>query len=31
MNAAEKMALGELLTRIRDDGKTLLMIEHERW
>jgi len=29
MNAVEKMALGELLTRIRDDGKTLLMIEHD--
>ncbi|TCZ60430.1 ABC transporter ATP-binding protein [Klebsiella grimontii] len=29
MNAAEKMALGELLLRIRDDGKTLLMIEHD--
>ena len=29
MNAAEKVALGELLTRIRDDGKTLLMIEHD--
>jgi len=29
MNAAEKMALGELLTRIRNDGKTLLMIEHD--
>ena len=26
---AEKMALGELLLRIRDDGKTLLMIEHD--
>ena len=29
MNAAEKIALGELLLRIRDDGKTLLMIEHD--
>ncbi|QHM70968.1 ABC transporter ATP-binding protein [Mixta intestinalis] len=29
MNAAEKVALGELLKRIRDDGKTLLMIEHD--
>lgn len=29
MNAAEKVALGELLTRIRDDGRTLLMIEHD--
>ncbi len=29
MNAAEKMALGELLLRIRADGKTLLMIEHD--
>lgn len=29
MNAAEKMALGDLLLRIRDDGKTLLMIEHD--
>lgn len=29
MNAAEKVALGELLTRIRNDGKTLLMIEHD--
>jgi branched-chain amino acid transport system ATP-binding protein len=29
MNAAEKMALGELLVRIRDDGKTLLIIEHD--
>lgn len=29
MNAAEKMALGELLLRIRNDGKTLLMIEHD--
>ena len=29
MNAAEKVALGELLIRIRDDGKTLLMIEHD--
>ncbi|HCU0888752.1 TPA: ABC transporter ATP-binding protein [Raoultella ornithinolytica] len=29
MNAAEKMALGELLLRIRDDGRTLLMIEHD--
>lgn len=29
MNAAEKVALGELLQRIRSDGKTLLMIEHD--
>ncbi|TDQ26254.1 amino acid/amide ABC transporter ATP-binding protein 1 (HAAT family) [Raoultella sp. BIGb0149] len=29
MNAAEKVALGELLLRIRNDGKTLLMIEHD--
>ena len=29
MNAAEKMALGELLLRFRDDGKTLVMIEHD--
>jgi len=29
MNAAEKVALGELLRRIRDDGKTLLIIEHD--
>lgn len=29
MNIAEKIALGELLERIRDDGKTLLMIEHD--
>ena len=29
MNAAEKVALGELLIRLRDDGKTLLMIEHD--
>lgn len=29
MNAAEKVALGELLIRIREDGKTLLMIEHD--
>lgn len=25
----KKNALGELLIRIRDDGKTLLMIEHD--
>lgn len=29
MNAAEKVALGELLQRIRSSGKTLLMIEHD--
>jgi len=29
MNAAEKVALGTLLRRIRDDGKTLLIIEHD--
>lgn len=29
MNAAEKVALGELLQRIRDNGITLLMIEHD--
>lgn len=29
MNAAEKIALGELLKNIRNDGKTLLMIEHD--
>lgn len=29
MNAAEKMALGQLLRRIRDDGKTILIIEHD--
>ncbi|WP_416414232.1 ABC transporter ATP-binding protein [Pantoea sp. App145] len=29
MNAAEKVALGDLLRRIRDDGKTLLIIEHD--
>lgn len=29
MNAVEKSALGELLMRIRDDGKTLLIIEHD--
>lgn len=29
MNAAEKVALGELLQRVRDNGITLLMIEHD--
>lgn len=29
MNAAEKVALGALLRRIRDDGKTILIIEHD--
>lgn len=29
MNAVEKAALSELLSRIRDDGKTLLIIEHD--
>lgn len=29
MNATEKLALRELLTRIRDDGKTILLIEHD--
>ena len=29
MNAAEKVALQGLLERIRDDGKTLLIIEHD--
>ncbi|ARU93732.1 ABC transporter ATP-binding protein [Tatumella citrea] len=29
MNAAEKLALSELLRKIRDDGKTLLIIEHD--
>lgn len=29
MNAAEKLALGQLLHRIRDDGKTILIIEHD--
>lgn len=29
MNAAEKIALAQLLRRIRDDGKTILIIEHD--
>ncbi len=29
MNAAEKVELRQLLLRIRDDGKTLLLIEHD--
>lgn len=29
MNAAEKLALGDLLRRIRADGKTILIIEHD--
>lgn len=29
MNAAEKVALQQLLRRIRDDGTTLLLIEHD--
>ncbi|MEQ4616702.1 MAG: ABC transporter ATP-binding protein, partial [Corticimicrobacter sp.] len=29
MNAAEKIALGMLLRRIRDDGHTILLIEHD--
>lgn len=29
MNAAEKIALGLLLRRIRDDGHTILLIEHD--
>ncbi|VEB95933.1 Lipopolysaccharide export system ATP-binding protein LptB [Cedecea lapagei] len=29
MNAVEKAALSELLCRLRDDGKTLLIIEHD--
>jgi len=29
MNATEKLALRGLLTRIRDDGKTILLIEHD--
>lgn len=29
MNAAEKVALAALLQRIRDDGKSLLIIEHD--
>ena len=29
MNAAEKLALSELLRQIRNDGKTLLIIEHD--
>lgn len=29
MNAAEKVALRELLQRIRESGKTLLLIEHD--
>ena len=29
MNAAEKVELQHLLTRIRDDGKTILLIEHD--
>ncbi|HEX4928609.1 MAG TPA: ABC transporter ATP-binding protein [Burkholderiales bacterium] len=29
MNAAERLALGKLIRRVRDDGKTLLLIEHD--
>ncbi|MFT3804747.1 MAG: ABC transporter ATP-binding protein [Burkholderiaceae bacterium] len=29
MNATEKLALRDLLTRIRGDGKTILLIEHD--
>ena len=29
MNATEKLALRELLVRIRGDGKTILLIEHD--
>jgi branched-chain amino acid transport system ATP-binding protein len=29
MNATEKLALRELLVKIRDDGKTVLLIEHD--
>src|SRR5690606_12390181 len=29
MNATEKLALRKLLERIRDDGRTILLIEHD--
>jgi len=29
MNAAERLALGKLISRIRDDGITVLLIEHD--
>ena len=29
MNATEKMSLRELLSHIRDDGTTILLIEHD--
>jgi branched-chain amino acid transport system ATP-binding protein len=29
MNPAERIALGKLIRRIRDDGVTLLLIEHD--
>ena len=29
MNATEKLALRELLTHIRNDGRTILLIEHD--
>jgi branched-chain amino acid transport system ATP-binding protein len=29
MNPAERLALGKLIQRIRDDGKTVLLIEHD--
>ena len=29
MNPAERVALGKLIRRIRDDGVTLLLIEHD--
>src|SRR5690606_41598761 len=29
MNATEKLALRELLVRIKQDGKTILLIEHD--
>ena len=29
MNPAERLALGELMRRIRDDGTTVLLIEHD--
>ena len=29
MNATEKLALRELLVKIKDEGKTVLLIEHD--
>jgi branched-chain amino acid transport system ATP-binding protein len=29
MNPAERLALGKLIRRIRDDGVTVLLIEHD--